>query len=160
MTTFPKPTPRPAKPRAQLTRTPLKRGKPLRAKRWGIKYKRPRRLDRGGADPLRLAFVAGLECVGLKAFPGIVCADGATERHCCVEGRVEVCHEGRTGKGMATRCPDSETIPMCTGLHRQWTEHRGWFAGWTKDERREWASDRIAETTSLFLGHGGRRGTR
>jgi len=78
-------------------------------------------------------------------------------RHECA-GRIEVCHEGRTGKGMGTRCPDSETIPMCTGLHRQWTEHRGWFRGWSKAERREWAAERIAETTALYLSHGSRRG--
>jgi len=103
-----------------------------------------------------MGFVAGLPCVGERAFPGVVCIDGVTERHCCI-GRIEVCHEGRTGKGMGTRCPDSETIPMCTGLHRQWTEHRGWFAGWTKEERREWAEARIAETTALYLSHGSRR---
>lgn len=109
-----------------------------------------------------MGFVAELPCVGSRCFAGSANLS-ASHRvgnlghpHAC-EGRIEVCHEGRTGKGMGTRCPDSETIPMCTGLHRQWTEHRGWFAGWTKEKRREWADARIAETTALYLSHGSRR---
>jgi len=102
-----------------------------------------------------MGFVATLPCVGEGFFRELGWGD--LIGHDC-EGRIEVCHEGRTGKGMGTRCPDSETIPMCTALHRQWTEHRGWFAGWSKTERREWADARIAETTALYLSHGSRRG--
>jgi len=106
-----------------------------------------------------MGFVATLDCVGRRTFADLIRDEAGHWRpaHQCT-GRVEVCHEGRTGKGLATRCPDSETIPMCTGLHRQWTEHRGWFGGWTKQQRREWAEARIAETTALYLSHGSRRG--
>lgn len=138
-----------------MNRSPLKRQTPLRAKRWGIKPRRPRRLSGPGADPARMGFVAELPCVGVATFDGNDFASTGDEHKC--EGRIEVCHEGRTGKGMGTRCPDAETIPMCTSLHRQWTEHRGWFAGWSKEKRREWAAERIAETTALYLSHGSRR---
>jgi hypothetical protein len=137
-----------------MNRSPLKRQTPLRAKRWGIKPRRPRRLSGPGADPARMGFVAELPCVGVNfRTPN---GGRIALLHRC-EGRIEVCHEGRTGKGIGTRCPDSETIPMCTWLHRQWTEHRGWFAGWTKETRRAWADARIAETTALYLSHGSRR---
>ncbi len=138
-----------------MKRTPLKRRTALRPKHWGIRYKRPRRLSGPHADPARMGFVATLPCVGMRVFPSP--RAGMFLAHWCM-GRIEVCHEGRTGKGMGTRCPDSETIPMCTSLHRQWTEHRGWFAGWTKEQRCEWADARIAETTALYLSHGSRRG--
>jgi hypothetical protein len=154
-----------------MNRSPLKRTTPLTRKGW-MRRKRPRRLSGPHADPARMGFVATLECVGVRCFgrvesatvvrraPGFpvrLTLEHVGRPHRC-EGRIEVCHEGRTGKGMGTRCPDSETIPMCTGLHRQWTEHRGWFAGWTKEQRREWAAARIAETTALYLSHGSRRG--
>lgn len=144
-----------------MNRSPLKRQTPLRAKRWGIKPRRPRRLSGPGADPARMGFVAELPCVGVTfGRDGLVFIfrngrGGYGLPHEC-KGRIEVCHEGRT-PGVSMRCPDAETIPMCTSLHRQWTEHRGWFAGWTKAERREWADARIAETTALYLSHGSRR---
>jgi hypothetical protein len=104
-----------------------------------------------------MGFVAGLDCIGRRLFVGSVShkTGFVVTAHECT-GRIEVCHEGPK-PGLSMRCPDSETIPMCTGLHRQWTEHRGWFAGWTKAERREWADARIAETTALYLSHGSRR---
>jgi len=141
-----------------MNRSPLKRTTPLGRKGW-MRRKRPRRLSGPHADPARMGFVAELPCVGVRAFNGIERRRGGyvLNTHRC-EGRIEVCHEGRTGKGMGTRCPDSETIPMCTALHRHWTDHSGWFAGWTKEQRRDWADARIAETTALYLSHGSRRG--
>jgi len=55
------------------------------------------------------------------------------------------------------KCPDAETLPMCTAHHRQWTDHAGVFKGWTKEQRRRWADERIAETTARYLSHGNRR---
>jgi hypothetical protein len=71
-------------------------------------------------------------------------------------GRTESCHEGRK-PGLALKCPDSQTMPMCSLHHRQWTDHTGVFKGWTKEQRRHWADERIAETTARYLSHGSRR---
>lgn len=124
--------------------------KPTRAPkdkpRFGIKARRPRRLDTAQSDPLRISWLHTQTCALLAFDPS----------HCC-SGRIEACHEGRK-PGTAMKCADSETIPLCSGAHRDWTNHRGFFAGWLKMKRREWADSRIAETTARYLAHGGRRG--
>ena len=133
MTAFPKPV-HAEKPR-----------RPLRAKRWGIKYRRPRRLDGPGADAARLSWLHEQSCL-LTMYP----------LHRC-SGVVEACHEGRT-PGVSMRCPDSETVAMCSKAHQEWTVHKGFFAGWDKATRREWMNERIAETTARYLSAGSRRG--
>ncbi len=55
------------------------------------------------------------------------------------------------------KCPDAATMPMCSRHHREWTDHTGVFKGWMKEQRREWADARIAETTARYLSHGARR---
>ena len=71
-------------------------------------------------------------------------------------GRTEAAHEGRK-PGVGMKCPDSETIPLCRRHHGDWTDHVGFFKGWTKAERREWADERIAAATAQYLSHGNRR---
>ncbi len=126
-------------------RTPLERTSRLAPKRWGIKHRRPRRLDRAGNDDARRDWVAHEECIGVAHIPG---------HHC--SGRIEVCHEGRK-PGVAMKAPDSETVPMCTELHRFWTVHLGPFRGWPKERRRDWMGERIGEVTARYLSHGNRR---
>lgn len=141
-----------------MKRTPLKRGTPLQAKRWGIKPRRPRRLSGPHADPARMGFVAGLCCVLAIEWPfnWMPAHAGFPWPEC--SGRTHVCHEGKT-PGTSLRCPDSETMPMCERHHlNEWGGARGFFRGWTKEQRREWADARIAETTALYLSHGSRRG--
>lgn len=138
-----------AKPvRPEKERKPLRRGKPLRAKRWGIKPRRPRRLDKPQSDPARLEWVRGETCAVWWR---------VSRRYPC-EGRTEACHEGPK-PGMSMKCDDAQTMPMCTAHHRQWTDHVGMFKGWSKERRRAWADERIAETTARYLSHGGRRGS-
>jgi len=70
------------------------------------------------------------------------------------------CHEGRTGKGMGRKCIDAETFAMCWRCHRWWTGvvgKQGPFEGWSKERRREWATEQFAETTSRYLSHGRKR---
>ena len=138
---FPKPVPRVNRKPSGLKRSYIQR------KTW-MKRRRPRRLDTAQSNPARLDWVHYEVCIGVGRIPGHVC-----------RGRIEACHEGRK-PGLAMKCPDDETVPMDTQLHRDWTNHRGFFAGWTKAQRREWMDERIAEVQSNWLGHGGRRGTR
>lgn len=128
-----------------MRQTPLKRRTRLRAKRWGIRPRRPRRLDKPQSDPARLDWVRMQQCA-VAPRTGFARCNGLTE----------ACHEGRK-PGMAMKCPDAETMPMCTLHHRQWTDHTGLFKGWTKEQRRTWADERIAETTARYLSHGNKR---
>ncbi len=134
MPAVPKPVAREKKPR-----------RPLRAKRWGIRARRPRRLDTAQSNPARLDWVHYEPCIGIGRIPGHVC-----------RGRIEAAHEGRK-PGMGMKCPDDETVPMDTGLHHDWTNHRGHFAGWTRAERRAWMDPIIAETHARYLSAGSRR---
>lgn len=131
---------------------PKPRKKPLRPgqhRRTWMRAKRPRRLDGPGSDPARLDWVRTQQCaLGVTLF--------SARQHCA--GRTEACHEGRK-PGMAMKCSDAETIPLCQAHHRQWTDHTGHFAGWSKEARRTWADHHIAETTARYLSAGSRRST-
>lgn len=111
-----------------------------------IKRKRTRRLDDPKQnDEARRDWTAQQECIGVGRIPGHVCT-----------GRIEVCHEGRK-PGLALKCPDSQSVPLCTGLHRDWTDHNGHFRGWKKEQRREWMGPIVDETQARYLSHGSRR---
>jgi hypothetical protein len=42
--------------------------------------------------------------------------------------------------------PDTNAVPMCSGLHADWEQHRGIFRGWTNLERFACFMQWIAET--------------
>lgn len=115
--------------------------KPVRVKvkRKSMARRLPRRLFTAQNDEARKAWVRTQLCCVRE---GWMWKDGCA-------GRTEAAHEGRK-PGLAMKCPDSQTIPMCREHHRQWTEHTGVFTGWTKDERRVWADARIEETTARY----------
>jgi hypothetical protein len=136
---FPKPVARPKE------RTPWRRTSRLQAKRWGIRPRRPRRLDGPGSDPARLSWIHTQRCLLVAFDPG----------HRC-EGVIEAAHEGKK-PGVAMKCPDSETVPFCSFAHQQWQKHKGFFRCWPKAQRREWMDARIAETTARYLSTGNRR---
>lgn len=81
-------------------------------------------------DPAYLTWVKRQRC----------CAPGAPTG--CT-GPVEAHHAGRRGVGQKAK--DSTAIPLCAGHHRWggWHEHRGPFTGWTAEQRRAWADERI-----------------
>jgi len=113
-----------------MTRTPLRRLTPLRALRW-MRRRPARRLSRPDADAARLDFARLQWCAALTLRYQTPCA-----------GHMQACHEGRNGiliRGTALKAPDSETIGMCSRHHDDWTNHRGVFAGWSKERRRTWA---------------------
>ncbi len=62
-------------------------------------------------------------------------------------GVVEAHHAGRRGVGQ--KCHDDEAIPLCTGHHRAWHDHRRPF-DWVNAKRREWADERIAEAQARW----------
>lgn len=139
-----------AKPvRLPKAQKPLRRRARLANKRWGIKPRRPRRLDDAiQNDDARRDWTAHQQCIGVGRIAG----------HRCT-GRIEVCHEGRK-PGVAMKCSDHEAVPACTGLHHDWTNHTGHFKGWAKERRREWMDPIIDETEARYLSAGSRRGTR
>jgi len=138
--------------------TPLQRRTRLMPKRWGIRPRRPRRLDKPQSDPARLEWVREQPCL----VPELLLSHGREGASALMfsiarcRGRTEACHEGRK-PGMAMKCDDALTLPMCSAHHRQWTDHTGIFKGWTKEQRRSWADERIAETTARYLSHGNKR---
>lgn len=133
---IPKPTPRPKRPRKGL-----RRGKPLRAKRWGIKPRRPRRLDTAQSNPAFLSWVHGEPC----------CL--ASER---CKGRIEAHHAGRK-PGMALKAADDTCVPLCTQHHGELTARRGAFAGMRREALRALQDDWVAATFGRYLAHGSRR---
>lgn len=113
---------------------PMMRRTPLRARRWGIARKPPRRLLTSQSDVGYLDWVHGEPC----------CVRGMMGAGPC-RGRIEANHAGRK-PGIALKAHDRTCLPKCSEHHRQWTEHTGVFAGWTKDKRRMWADALILAT--------------
>lgn len=138
------PPPPPANPTKGFAFAKPTRPEKERARK-GVRAKRPRRLNRPQSDPARISWLHTQPCVLLQF----------DSDHLC-HGRIEACHEGRK-PGTAMKCPDDQTIPLCSGAHRDWTNHRGFFRGWLKMKRRQWADARIAETTARYLSAGNRR---
>ena len=59
-------------------------------------------------------------------------------------GNLEANHVGE--RPLGRKCDDTQTVPMCTDHHRQWTDNEGYFHGWTKELRRAWAEWAIENT--------------
>lgn len=125
------PCPKPA-PRAKKAREPMKRTR--------IKRKQARRVAK--ATPEERAYLRWLheeqgECVGFVVYGGHEC-----------QGNGEASHDrnpvGRM-TGTALKESDLRTVRMCGGVHWMWTNGRGHFHGWTKQQRKVWMSARIAE---------------
>lgn len=132
---FPKPEPRVRERKRLRTKTQL------RAKRWGIKARSPRRLDRPGSEPAFLAWVR-------------------TER-CCVgsrscSGRIEAHHAGKN-PGVGLKAPDNTAVPLCQHHHRQITDHSGMFKGLGREALRVLQDRWVGETYARYLSAGGRR---
>jgi hypothetical protein len=171
MTAFPKPVRTAKAPRRPLrSRSPMKRGKQLRAKRWGIAWKRPRRLTprdpaviaafeqlakvggnasfktRPNADPAFVAWAHEQGCTFARYVPG----------HRCHGTRIVFCHEGE-GSGMGLKAPDQKGFAGCEGGHREYTDLSGEFKGWKKADLRAF-EERVGESEyARYLSAGSRR---
>ncbi len=122
-----------SKPRTPLQRTRMKRQAPRRVAQ--RKHMRP-----------YVALIHAMPCcceLGVYRFSGGQTADPSGYRESMCSGRIEANHAGEK-PGMGLKASDSTCIPMCSGHHRDWTEHRGLFRGWTREERRQWADEVIA----------------
>jgi hypothetical protein len=84
-------------------------------------------------DPKRLKWCRGLAC----AFEGGDCA-----------GPIEAHHP--TGAGLALKAPDDQAIPLCTRHHRDRHNHTGPFKSMTKDQRKTWEADMVANYQALY----------
>lgn len=112
-----------------LTRSkPLARKTRLRQRRPGAPRRSARVRDRDYMDVVR-----SLPCV----LAGI-------ERAGPCSGPIEVDHLGERGLGQ--KSSDLEVCSICRGHHRARTDHTGYFANRTKDERARWKRWAIAKT--------------
>lgn len=124
-------------------RTPLRRKTRLRQRRPGAPRRSSRVRDRDYMDIVR-----SLPCV-LAGYPHA----GACS------GPIEVDHLGERGLGQ--KSSDREVCSMCRGHHRARTDHTGYFANRTKDERarwKRWAMGKTAMQVGEKLRHNPARG--
>lgn len=117
-------------------RTPLKRKTRLRPRSLTKKHARRER-DRDYLD-----FIRWCKC----------CLEGTSTFSCT--GSVEADHAGGIGtRGLSLREPDSTSIPLCRGHHRQRTgtvNRFGHFKGWTTDQMRVWCERQIKFHRTLY----------
>lgn len=62
-------------------------------------------------------------------------------------GVVEADHAG--ARGLGRKCPDEETIPICTGHHRERTDFSGAFKTWNRDMMRAFLAASLVITQDL-----------
>jgi hypothetical protein len=58
---------------------------------------------------------------------------------------------GRRGKG--ERAHDDQSFPLCARHHRQFHDHKGPFAGWSKAERRAWQDEQVRLHRDRYHAH-------
>jgi hypothetical protein len=167
---FPKPV-RAQKPPKVLKRgAHMKRTASLKPKRWGIAAHRPHRMDRQDREVMVNDFDGTGPRMETKPGANEARLEWCRYQPCQRCGRVstdehptQAAHEGRTGKGMSTKCLDDETFPLCDRCHREWTAGQstnGFARHWDKAKRREWADEQVALATSRYFSAGARRSQR
>jgi hypothetical protein len=147
-----------------MKRTAIKRSAPLQRRKRLRRGPSRRTLNRKLAETLYLRWLHSQPCIGTDAFPPgeyhgpwHIAMRDKHPGHVCA-GRIEQSHARNIGSlptGMGRKEDDFKSVPMCSGLHRQWEERSGWFAGWTKEQRRAWFIARIAECHLRFQQEGG-----
>jgi hypothetical protein len=116
-----------------------KRRKPLRAKRWGIARKPPRRIERTGSDRAYIAWLHTQPC----AF---------TAKRGTTTDPIEASHlrSLKYGSGTALKTRDRLALPMLRSVHREYEGRRGRFAGWSQQAREIWHTSKAAEFIVRF----------
>lgn len=125
----------------------MKRGAGPKAKRWGIAYKRPRRLSRFGNDQARRDWCRTQDCVAI----GFGRCEGPIDPHHAAK------KSERGGRA------DDTTVPLCRCHHDQITGQVGGygvFQAMGRDGRRALQDEWIGATTSRYFSAGSRRSTR
>ncbi len=100
-----------------MKRTPLTRKTPLKRSPFRRKPPPP---NRAGSDPAHLAVIRALPCA--------VCGS-----------RLRVAaHHSTVGRGLSRKTSDRETMPLCDRDHKAFHGAVGFFAGWSREQRRDW----------------------
>lgn len=60
---------------------------------------------------------------------------------CCCAGTDP--HHAGLDKGTGLKASDTSAIPLCRVHHDEWHDAKGYFKGWAKWARREWALEQI-----------------
>lgn len=123
----------------------MKRSKPLRRSRMRRGSKRSRYALRP-RDRARMEFVRTLECSVAFEAPD---PNRAPSR--CL-GPIEADHDSR-GRGLGQKSDDSTVIPLCTGHHRERTDHTGSFKYLTRDQVRAWFDRAQQRAQQFWLEH-------
>lgn len=66
-------------------------------------------------------------------------------------GVIEADHMG--ARGVGRKAPDDTCAPLCTGHHRERTDHTGTFKHVTKAEEREWREVAIERARDQYASH-------
>lgn len=70
---------------------------------------------------------------------------------CCMCGARPPSHaHHKTGAGMALKAPDRETLPLCRKDHRDLHDGNGRFDGWSREHKREWQLEQIAQLSGTY----------
>lgn len=88
-----------------------------------------------GEDRDRCKWVKTLACLAPGAPRG---CSPVTEAH----------HAGRRGVGQ--KCPDAETVPLCSQHHADWESGWGAFRGWDQEQRRAFTAAALATTETRW----------
>lgn len=73
---------------------------------------------------------------------------------CAVTGYVgelvQASHMGHGGMGQKNGSW-YDAVPMRADVHAEWGEHRGRYAGWTKEARRDYGAELVASTWQRYV---------
>jgi hypothetical protein len=117
----------------------LRRSGPIRRKALPRKRSTPRRSGRERDVAYMLWVKTQICCAPDEPGPvGVGCCSGPIHAH----------HAGKRAAGR--KADDDTCISLCSRHHNDWHGAVGPFAGWTREQRREWADARIAETRELW----------
>lgn len=120
-----------------MKRSPLLRRTPLRARvNAARKAARTRKRSRYARRERNVDFM-----LWVKTLPCVARALGPCS------GVVEADHAG--SRGLGQKCPDEETIPICTGHHRERTDFSGAFKTWDQNAMRGFLELAIEHTQAL-----------
>lgn len=122
---------------AALRPTGITRHAPLRRGRRRSKYSKRER------HPAFMAFVKTLLCSVVEEWP-----DYPNKPTPC-SGPIEADHDSR-GRGLGQKSDDRSCIPMCTGHHRERTDHTGTFKHIPREQIRAWFSRAQLRTQTLW----------
>jgi hypothetical protein len=127
----------------------MKRSKPL-SRKTPMRRKAPRRRSRVGADPGYVKWLHNRPCVLAGRPP-----TGPGYHECA--GRIEQSHARNLNgpTGVARKESDANSVPMCTGAHREWEARNGYFKHWSREARRQWMIGWIVQEHAAYQLSGG-----